>query len=99
MEASKKASEAVRALIYPSARDPEARLAYREKVNDIRGDFAKDLAEEYLPDVADNYSEQIPKAVFAKAWEQGHASGFSDVENHYIDLADLVNLVITETIG
>jgi len=33
-------------------------------------------------------------AVYAAAWEHGHASGFGDVENYYGDFAELARKVL-----
>jgi hypothetical protein len=47
--------------------------------------LADRLASEYLPDLP----EHVADRTFALAWEHGHASGESEVENYYIDFADL----------
>ena len=47
--------------------------------------LADRLADEYLPDLPKHVADRT----FALAWEHGHASGESDVENYYIDFADL----------
>jgi hypothetical protein len=61
-----------------------AHRAYNEAVGKIVGEFKAYLA--------DTYASSLPTAVqdriWSKAWEDGHASGYSEIENHYIDNAD-----------
>ena len=32
-------------------------------------------------------SQKVKDTVYSYAWEEGHASGYSDVYNHYLDFA------------
>lgn len=81
------------ALTYPSGRGPEvteARREYQAAQGQIREDFAEALAEEYLVGIEAGALAEIAARTFTFAWEQGHASGYSDVEAHYSEVADLV---------
>ena len=40
-------------------------------------------------DYAHHLPESVTAAVFQVAWEYGHARGSREVENYYVDLADL----------
>lgn len=60
-------------------------LAYREEEGRLLALFEHDLAEEN--GMLDNPKRYL---LWAKAWEQGHASGLSDVEYWYEDLLELV---------
>ena len=47
------------------------------------------LADKLAADYAPSLPEPVSDRVFALAWEEGHANGEGEVENCYIDLADL----------
>ena len=47
--------------------------------------LADRLADEYLPDLP----KPVADKAFALAWEHGHSAGEGEVENYYIDFADL----------
>lgn len=61
----------------------DAKNAYNEKIHEIDSAFEAELAEIYC-----TLPAQAAKAIFAKAWEDGHSSGYSEIENKYIDLCD-----------
>lgn len=63
--------------------------AYREAQAEIRSRFAAALADEHLPHLPDEATD----AVFERAWEEGHSSGFHSVEGSYADLAALIEKV------
>lgn len=69
--------------------------AYRERDNEIRNEFAQDLAHEYLGGLSD----RIARLVFAKAWDDGRASGYQAVEDEYEELARLCIMAVEETRG
>jgi len=62
--------------------------AYRTRSNEIRTQFAADLAFEHLP----GHDPAVTAKVFDMAWEQGHSEGYHSVEQWYEDLADLILL-------
>ena len=39
------------------------------------------------------FGRETADAVFRKAWEDGHSSGYREVEMHYTELADIVKTV------
>lgn len=80
--------EKVRAVPYDRAN----KWAYREQVTAVDKEFKAALAKEYLPD----YPEAATNHVWNMAWDMGHASGYSEVENYYMDLAILVVDVVSE---
>jgi hypothetical protein len=41
-----------------------------------------------------NLNEKQHNLVYAKAWEDGHAHGYSEVENHYIELAHFAREIL-----
>lgn len=79
---------------HPRPKDFDAkRKAYTVREGEIRTQFAVDLAQQYLPP---ELSKRVTDAVFWKAWEDGHASGYRSVEDIYEDLAELATLVFEE---
>lgn len=63
----------------------KARDAYHEEQKRLYTEFQNDIAEFYL--MTDHPKKD---KVFAKAWEDGHSSGFGEVHNHYAELVHLV---------
>lgn len=47
------------------------------------------LHREYL----NGFGRETADAVYRKAWEDGHSSGYREVEMHYQELADIVKTV------
>lgn len=75
-------------LEYPSPKDPDKqakRQAYQAAQAELHEQFKQDLFRE-------NGVVGNPKAelCFQKAWEMGHASGVSEVENYFSDLVELI---------
>lgn len=64
------------------------RQAYREQTRELESQWRAWLASEYAPEVP----EAAQEAIWNYAWEEGHASGYDEVEMHYRDLADIANL-------
>jgi hypothetical protein len=54
------------------------------------GDHSAKMHEEY----GEGLNEGQHEVVYSQAWQQGHAYGFSEVESHYIDLAEMARRVI-----
>ena len=91
---AQEASDAVNALTYPSGitdRDERvaAHRAYNEAVGNITGEFKAYLADTY----ASGLPATVQDRIFGKSWEDGHSSGYSEIENHYIDNADFAEFV------
>lgn len=58
-----------------------------------RDEVAAALREEYLSDLpASLRTIEVAGVVFRKAWEDGHASGLHEVEQHYAELAEIARL-------
>ena len=91
--------EATAALVYPRGVTPNAkyqaaREQYRADTNALEAEWELWLAAEYL---SSSVPTEAAKAVFRKAWADGHSSGYQEVEGHYEELADLVNLTVRAT--
>lgn len=54
----------------------------------IEKEFCQALAAEHLPAVPTEVSDKV----FSLAWDQGSSSGYSEVENYYLDFAELATL-------
>lgn len=59
----------------------EARRNYQNRINEITNDFEKNLSEFY--GTGNTAADHI---IYGKAWDDGHSSGYSEVENLYQDL-------------
>ena len=72
--------------VYNERKDSYTRdlAAYRAKVRDRRDDLKEDLGTSF--DLTASQTE----VVFAKAWEDGHSGGVSEVINLFGELVDLV---------
>ncbi len=79
------AYEAIRPL-FKTDRD-----AYRLEDRILTEQFEIDLAEEYTSDLPEN----LQKAVYSKAYSDGHSAGFHEIEGVYLELAELVNFAFT----
>ena len=68
----------------------QAYAAYNAGLAELRQEFADALAHEHLGEtVAPGHLETVAAPVFRVAYENGHSSGYSEIENQYIDLAEL----------
>jgi len=76
------------ALNAPKCSNREALNAYRDAQNSIINEFREALREEYLHNNANDTSEAL---VWNRAWEDGHSYGLMEVENHYEELAEILN--------
>ena len=71
---------------------PNADIAPRlERQQRERDALADSLAATY----ASGLPKHVADRVFALAWEHGHAYGAGEVENYYIDFADLATTAYT----
>ena len=68
----------------------EAREIYRAQEAGLRVQLAAALAGEYASDLTAR-QQQI---VFEKAWEDGHAYGYTEVENRYMDTMSFVDALL-----
>ena len=96
--------EATEALGYPErgANTPEGRAAF------VEARRAHDAAEQALitewslwladDNLDANIAPEAAQLVFRQAWEQGHSSGYSEVESNYVDLAEIVNTAVRTAI-
>lgn len=62
---------------------------YRAAHAELNQEFADALAAEYLDVIAESRVEAVAAPIFAMAWENGHPSGYSEVELCYMDLAEI----------
>lgn len=63
----------------------QAREAYNAEINSLQAEFKVDLFEEF--GVTDNPKAEL---CFSKAWERGHAYGYSDVYSVFSDIVELI---------
>lgn len=85
---------AIDALVYPRGiadRDERvaAHRAYNEAVCNINGEFRDWLASTYASDLP----AEVQARIWGKSWEDGHASGYNEVEGHYNDNSDFARFV------
>lgn len=72
-----------------AARGSAEVVKYRTRQGEIRDEFKVNLAAAFLPTMPQAVTEEV----FRLAWDQGHAHGYGQVEESYMEYADLVNLV------
>lgn len=68
-----------------------ALLEYRQSYRDLENQWALWLADEHLDN---GVPIEVADALYRQAWEDGHSSGYNEVENRYQELANLVNLAV-----
>lgn len=84
--------EATSNIQYPSfagktvAQIATERRDYNESIAHLEAGWKFWLAEEYAWDL----NQKARDAIYAKAWSDGHSSGYSEVEHHYLELSELV---------
>ena len=61
------------------------KIQYAEEVHKLREEFINDLFEYY--GVKDNPKRE---AAYALAYEYGHANGYSEIDNYFSDLVNLI---------
>lgn len=69
----------------------EALKQHAQLHNSVLSAFAAALAEEY-----GTGNPVVDDKVYSLAWEDGHSSGVSEVENHYLDYAELAQIAFDE---
>jgi hypothetical protein len=67
------------------AEDKELKEAYEKESSKLYNLFAEDLFEEF--GVTNNPKKD---KCFARAWEHGHSSGYSEVYNYFSDFVELI---------
>lgn len=84
------------AIPYPNRADYAERAEHTEAYGvygaahaEINRAFGVALADEYLSEISETRRPAVAERVFRLAWEDGHSSGYYEVENRYMDLADL----------
>lgn len=87
---SEKFEDLSKQLKYPDSKMPKvmfiaAKEQYREKQAELNIQFEHALYKEY--DVENNPKRQ---KCFELAWEHGHSSGFSEVENYFSEFVELI---------
>ena len=65
-------------------------IEYHTKLNAVYAQWAAWLAVEY----AYGLPEGIFSGLFERAWEDGHSSGLTSVENYYQEYADFARKVV-----
>lgn len=73
---------------------PEERTASRklhgQRTGELEAQWRAWLADEYASDL----SSVAQSLIYTKAWEDGHSSGYNDVEHYYSEHADFARQVI-----
>lgn len=87
------ANEAMRDLNKSDARQQMETSDYLTQQGRIASKFSEYLADAYLP----GFPQSAANEVFGKAWADGHAHGFSEIESEYAGLADLIVSVSKHT--
>ena len=86
-------SDRAQAIEYPHTEDRAERIRLRQEYDaahaELNREFAAELADEYLGEISETRRPAIAERVFRLAWDDGHSSGYYEVENRYMDLADL----------
>lgn len=78
----------------------QAIAAYIAGIAELRQEFADALAHEHLGEiVAPAHLETVAAPVFRVAYENGHSNGYSEIENEYIELAELAATAYTVAAG
>jgi len=72
--------------IYHEADHKEYNKMYREENNRVREDFKKDALKEV--DLSEHPNRH---KIFEKAWDDGHANGYTSVLDELEELAELIN--------
>lgn len=84
-------TDRARAIPYPDSTDRDERVRLRREYDaahaELNGEFAAALADEYLSEISETRRAAIGERTFALAWEHGHSSGYSEIENYYMDFA------------
>jgi len=82
------ADQASRSLsdLYYSDRDE-----YRRQQADIKAQFT-----EAMHCQTEDLPEAVRTLMFQKAWDDGHAGGYHEVQNHFEELEDFVRKVVDE---
>lgn len=80
------------ATLYETARDIEKDYARGIITRDDRSAAIAVLEADWRPWLASengvsHLSQETQDAIFRFAWEEGHSSGYSEVENYYVDVA------------
>lgn len=65
-------------------------VAERKANDQLKADFASKLFTEFG---ADDFSETAKDAIFHKAWEDGHSSGYYSVAMELDDLIDFARII------
>lgn len=76
------------------AADRKAEREARQAAERARNEAHYALMLEEIGQPLAGLNEAQHGAVYAMAWEHGHASGYSEVENYYGDFAELARRVI-----
>lgn len=72
-------------------RSPEALVTHRARKALVYAYFEVALYDEYAKQPLNKLQRD---RLFTEAWTRGHAGGLSDVENEYIDLANLMDFML-----
>lgn len=82
-------NQAVRALPFV-ARGQEGRAEYDDAYGDLQDQFKDALYETY----GEGLNRAQHERAYSLAYQEGHASGWHDIQNYYIDYADFARFII-----
>lgn len=94
---STEVEQAIKDLTYPRPTDFNdkadwriAQTEYRVEEKALEQQWKAWLIEEYAFD----FSEKVQEEIFRRAWDDGHSSGYHNVENYFQEYADFANMVL-----
>jgi hypothetical protein len=78
----------------PRKVDKEKWEAYRNAEHQCFLEFHTDLRTAFEGEVGRKLSDKVWATIFHELWEEGHASGYHEVCNYAVTIADIVKAVI-----
>lgn len=72
------------------ARGQEGRAEYEDAYGDLQDQFKDALYETY----GEGLNRAQHERAYSLAYQEGHASGWYDIQNYYIDYADFARFII-----
>ncbi len=74
-------------VVYPtgSNRTNESVREYNRQISALEKQWSRWLGEEHAPGIP----EVAQNKIFSLAWQEGHSSGYNEVETHYVEIAEI----------
>jgi len=74
--------------------DKDKRNKAREKYRTDRADLAAQYKAALISEEASHLSEAAADAIYQKAWNDGHSSGYREVYDNFTELVELADLIL-----